>query len=317
MIATLVTTGLLCIMTAIVGGGVRAFGAEMPVLGSTKRQFLLGAFGTLLLAIVARQHLSAPTPPSATVVGSGSSADAPAVPGDNVMAPHIAHDTEPAAPGRKDAKPDVRPSPSSDKHTNKAETLRDQARADESANLLAKAASEYEAAYYSDGSQPSLGLKAANIYAGLNDFPDAASVMRVVYYSSDQNAANQASQWLTASQSGLQKISVQLTTRADQLVAGDLLWKATSDQRQQALDDYRLAVKANPQCNTNGQQEYVPCIWMSLLRMEAFAGDVNAVKRDLGSGATWNLEIYPRSFQYLVPTGDGGVAMVYDYAWPI
>jgi hypothetical protein len=50
MAATLLTAGIACIIAAIVGGGLKAFGIEIPVLDSGRRQAALGAFGVLLLA---------------------------------------------------------------------------------------------------------------------------------------------------------------------------------------------------------------------------------------------------------------------------
>lgn len=46
---TLLTTGLVCIIASIIGGGLTAFGFVLPVLQSTKRQVLLGLFGFALL----------------------------------------------------------------------------------------------------------------------------------------------------------------------------------------------------------------------------------------------------------------------------
>lgn len=46
---TLLTTGLVCVIAAIVGGGLRAFGFELPVLQSGTRQGLLAIFGGILI----------------------------------------------------------------------------------------------------------------------------------------------------------------------------------------------------------------------------------------------------------------------------
>lgn len=51
MNTTLLCAGLACVMGAIVGGGLKAFGIEFPVLQSGRRQALLAAFGVILLAI--------------------------------------------------------------------------------------------------------------------------------------------------------------------------------------------------------------------------------------------------------------------------
>jgi hypothetical protein len=45
MSTLLVTAGLACVIAAIVGGGLKAFGIELPVLNSRARQSLLGALG--------------------------------------------------------------------------------------------------------------------------------------------------------------------------------------------------------------------------------------------------------------------------------
>jgi hypothetical protein len=43
--------GIVCVIAAIVGGGLKAFGIEMPILKNSSRQLSLGAFGIVLLAI--------------------------------------------------------------------------------------------------------------------------------------------------------------------------------------------------------------------------------------------------------------------------
>jgi hypothetical protein len=50
METTLTTAGIACIIAAIVGGGLKAFGIEIRVLDSGRRQAALGAFGVLLVA---------------------------------------------------------------------------------------------------------------------------------------------------------------------------------------------------------------------------------------------------------------------------
>jgi len=50
MSTTLLTTGLACIIAAIVGGGLKAFGIELPTLQSAKRQGLLAILGIILIA---------------------------------------------------------------------------------------------------------------------------------------------------------------------------------------------------------------------------------------------------------------------------
>lgn len=49
MATTLLTTGLLCVFAAIVGGGLQAFGAKVPIIESTRRQLVLSIFGVVLL----------------------------------------------------------------------------------------------------------------------------------------------------------------------------------------------------------------------------------------------------------------------------
>lgn len=45
MATDLLTTGLACIIVAVVGGGLKAFGIELPALTSRSRQVLLGTLG--------------------------------------------------------------------------------------------------------------------------------------------------------------------------------------------------------------------------------------------------------------------------------
>ena len=47
---TLLTAGLVCIIAAVIGGGLKAFGIEIPALQSTTRQILLGTLGLILLS---------------------------------------------------------------------------------------------------------------------------------------------------------------------------------------------------------------------------------------------------------------------------
>jgi hypothetical protein len=50
MDTVLLTTGLACVIAAIVGGGLKAFGMELPILRSLPRQVLLGAVRIALIA---------------------------------------------------------------------------------------------------------------------------------------------------------------------------------------------------------------------------------------------------------------------------
>jgi hypothetical protein len=49
MSTILLTAGLACVIAAIVGGGLKAFGLDLPAIGSTGRQGLLATFGIILL----------------------------------------------------------------------------------------------------------------------------------------------------------------------------------------------------------------------------------------------------------------------------
>lgn len=51
MQATLVTLGVVAVLAAIVGGGLKAAGVDIPVLRSLVRQVLLGMFGLALLVV--------------------------------------------------------------------------------------------------------------------------------------------------------------------------------------------------------------------------------------------------------------------------
>ena len=73
MAVTLLTTGLLCVIAAIVGGGIEAFGGKVPVIQSSKRQTALGLFGILLL-LGAYVSLSSKVPPEAVPKDSSSTA---------------------------------------------------------------------------------------------------------------------------------------------------------------------------------------------------------------------------------------------------
>lgn len=58
---TLLTAGIACVLAAIVGGGLKAFGIEIPVLSTLTRQLVLAAFGIVLL-IIALQIRPKPAP---------------------------------------------------------------------------------------------------------------------------------------------------------------------------------------------------------------------------------------------------------------
>jgi hypothetical protein len=46
---TFIIAGVVCIIASIVGGGLKAFGIEMPILNSTPRQIILGIVGIIFL----------------------------------------------------------------------------------------------------------------------------------------------------------------------------------------------------------------------------------------------------------------------------
>jgi hypothetical protein len=46
---TFIIAGVVCVIAAIVGGGLKAFGVEMPLLNSTPRQIILGIAGIVFL----------------------------------------------------------------------------------------------------------------------------------------------------------------------------------------------------------------------------------------------------------------------------
>jgi hypothetical protein len=66
---TLLTTGLACIIAAIIGGGLKAFGIEIGVLRSWKRQALLATFGAMLTTTAYIIQLPAtPQPPPVEIL---------------------------------------------------------------------------------------------------------------------------------------------------------------------------------------------------------------------------------------------------------
>jgi hypothetical protein len=78
---TLLTTGLLCVIAAIVGGGLSAFGIKMPALESVKRQVMLGLLGVILLVSASltiggkEDVVVTPPPPSEEVAGTQPSGE--------------------------------------------------------------------------------------------------------------------------------------------------------------------------------------------------------------------------------------------------
>jgi hypothetical protein len=60
MSTTLICTGIACIAAAIVGGGLKAFGMEIPALNSIARQLLLAAFGAVLILVPLAPRITQP-----------------------------------------------------------------------------------------------------------------------------------------------------------------------------------------------------------------------------------------------------------------
>ncbi|MGA9567024.1 MAG: hypothetical protein WBS19_15995 [Candidatus Korobacteraceae bacterium] len=48
---TLLSAGVVCLMGAVLGGGLKALGFELPLLSSVGRQVLLGGLGVVLLVL--------------------------------------------------------------------------------------------------------------------------------------------------------------------------------------------------------------------------------------------------------------------------
>lgn len=76
MDTALLAVGLACVIAAIVGGGLQAFGLTIPVLRSKTRQLLLGGLGILLLSMAllgvgGGRRAEPDTGPSPTVAPSG------------------------------------------------------------------------------------------------------------------------------------------------------------------------------------------------------------------------------------------------------
>jgi len=77
--------GIVCVIAAIVGGGLKAFGIEMPILKNRSRQLSLGAFGIALLGIGLILGLSNPgTEAKPSVVGVPAPKETPELPVDPV-----------------------------------------------------------------------------------------------------------------------------------------------------------------------------------------------------------------------------------------
>ena len=70
METTFTTAGVACIIAAVVGGGLKAFAIEIPVIQSRVRQLVLAGLGVLLI-VIGRLSTAAPiapvTPAAATL----------------------------------------------------------------------------------------------------------------------------------------------------------------------------------------------------------------------------------------------------------
>ena len=66
---TVLVCGLVCVVAAIVGGGVTAAGWQFPIVNSVRRQMILSIFGLILIGLSVFGH---PQPIVTQVPGSGS-----------------------------------------------------------------------------------------------------------------------------------------------------------------------------------------------------------------------------------------------------
>jgi hypothetical protein len=77
---TLLITGLACLIAAIVGGGLKAFGLEIPILSSGIRQTALGLLGLILIVAA-----TLPGPTSVPAVPLSAQGQTPLVGGQLVV----------------------------------------------------------------------------------------------------------------------------------------------------------------------------------------------------------------------------------------
>ena len=86
MTTTLVTTGILCLIAAIVGGGLSGFGIQLPLLQSVRRQLLLGTLGIcLIVAGMLAEIAPLPGPPTPTPVPPAPVVKVAPVTGDQML----------------------------------------------------------------------------------------------------------------------------------------------------------------------------------------------------------------------------------------
>jgi hypothetical protein len=77
MTISLETIGALCVIAAIVGGGLEALNIKIPVIGSLPRQILLAVAGVFLVGIgVFKPGSTLPSVPSPTVLATSAAAEA-------------------------------------------------------------------------------------------------------------------------------------------------------------------------------------------------------------------------------------------------
>jgi hypothetical protein len=84
----MLTVGLLIILAALCGGGVHAFGLEVPILSSLKRQVAVGILGVILVALSVSGFLST-NPKPLHNSETNSSADATVIQGPSAPAPAV------------------------------------------------------------------------------------------------------------------------------------------------------------------------------------------------------------------------------------
>lgn len=100
--SVLLTAGVVCIIAAIVGGGLKAFGAEVPALASVRRQLLLGSSGVVLLALglLDLSHIQTNSAAADNPVSNGSSgADRPGNESSQTRGDDEMRQNEPGPPG--------------------------------------------------------------------------------------------------------------------------------------------------------------------------------------------------------------------------
>jgi hypothetical protein len=98
---SLLVAGIVCIVAAVVGGGVKMLGAEMPVLGSFARQALLFAVGLAFLLGSFAVMQPKPVPPASAAASQSQSPQPPGVASGLASSPAVSqpsHGPAPVAP---------------------------------------------------------------------------------------------------------------------------------------------------------------------------------------------------------------------------